>query len=174
LTRAGRLQKVTLSMLAPANLVRPESYDRRPTYFVYGGIVFQPLTLDYLREWDQWWDKAPRSLVETYYEGQRTEACREVIVLSTVLVDRANVGYENLEDDIVERVDGTAPRDMRHFVDLVEASTGRLQMETQRGVSIVLDTEAVRSALPSILSRYRIPQDRSKDLHAPPAQPKDS
>ncbi|MFT5432862.1 MAG: hypothetical protein ACI9OJ_003566, partial [Myxococcota bacterium] len=112
----------------------------------------------------------PRSLVEIYYEGQRTESCREVVVLSTVLVDRVNVGYENLEDDIVERVDGIAPRDMRHFVQLVEASTGRIRMETQRGISIVLETEAVQAALPSILQRYRIPQDRSPDLISSPQQ----
>ena len=164
ITRSGKTQTVRMPLRAPANLVRSENYDRKPTYFVYGGIVFQPLTLDYLREWSRWWEKAPRVLVQAYYEGQRTESCQEVIVLSTVLVDRVNVGYEGIEEAIVARVDGQEPRDMRHFVELVEGGTGHVRIETHGGLAVVLDRAAVAEALPRVLQRYRIPQDRSQDL----------
>ncbi len=168
ITRAGKARTVQLTMQAQAHLVRPESYDRKPTYFVYGGIVFQPLTLDYLREWNRWWEKAPRVLVQAYYEGERTEECQELVVLSTLLADRVNVGYEGLDESIVVRVDDQQPRHMRHFVELLERAQGRVRIETHSGTSLVLDTQAVQAALPRILKRYRILSDRSADLQPTP------
>ena len=38
-------------------LVPRSRYDQPPAYFVYGGLVFQTLTRDYLTTWDKWWNK---------------------------------------------------------------------------------------------------------------------
>jgi hypothetical protein len=38
------------------------------TAFVYGGLVFQTLTRDYLTTWDKWWNKAPGFLNYYYLE----------------------------------------------------------------------------------------------------------
>ena len=40
--------------------------------FVYGGLVFQTLTRDYLTTWDKWWNKAPKEFLNYYYLGYRT------------------------------------------------------------------------------------------------------
>ncbi|HPF15363.1 MAG TPA: serine protease, partial [Planctomycetota bacterium] len=163
-SRAGVVQRSQVPLQPPTHLVQPHNYDRKPTYFVYGGIVFQPLTLEYLREWNNWWEKAPRELVQIYYRGVRSEACQEVVVLSMVLGDRVNVGYDGISDERVVSVGGVAPRDMAHFVQLVESTQGLLTLKTSSGLSIVLDTELAREAGPRILGRYRVPRDRSEDL----------
>ena len=53
-------------------LVPRSRYDQPPQYFVYGGLVFQTLTRDYLTTWDKWWNKAPKEFLNYYYLGYRT------------------------------------------------------------------------------------------------------
>ena len=163
-SRSGQLREIPLPLLPSAHLVRPESYDRKPTYFVFAGIVFQPLTLEYLREWSSWWEKAPRELVHTYYRGVRTPESQEVVLLSMVMADRVNVGYDSLSDEIIVSVQGQIPRGMGHFVELVEAATGLITLETASGQSLVFDAQEERDSKARILERYRIAEDRSLDL----------
>jgi PDZ domain len=139
-------------------------YDRTPTYFVYGGLVFQVLSRDFLSTWDSWWDKAPKEFLHLYYSGTRTPARQEVVILTQVLADEINVGYEHLYSESVVSVNGTMPRDMLDFVQQLESSRGLIEIKTSSDGTIVLDSEAARGATQRILSRYRIARDRSPDL----------
>lgn len=151
--------------LAPQRLLVPRSqYDVDPTYFIYGGLVFQTLSRDFLSTWDSWWEKAPKEFLHLYYSGIRSAERHEVVILSQILADEINVGYEDLYSEAVLEVNGVTPRDMRHFVDLVEGASGLLHIRTSSMGSIVLDTGATSAANARILDRYRIERDRSTDL----------
>jgi hypothetical protein len=162
--RRGQRKKVQLVLAPPAQLVARSLYDRPPTYFIYGGLVFQVLTRDFLSTWEQWWDKAPKEFLYLYYSGTRTEERQEVVVLTQVLADEINVGYEHLYSESVVAVNGRMPRDMADFAAQVEGSGGLVEIRTSSDGYIVLDSDKVRAATARILERYHIARDRSRDL----------
>jgi S1-C subfamily serine protease len=162
--RDGQRRTVELELAPLVHLVPRAQYDRAPTYFVFGGLVFQLLTRDFLTTWDKWWNKAPKEFLNYYYVGTRTEAQQEVVILTQILADELNVGYAHLYNEGVKTVNGQAPRDMRQFVSLVEQSTDTVEIETTSNGVIVLELDEVRRANPRILERYHIAVDRSTDL----------
>ncbi len=139
-------------------------YDTIPTYFVYGGLVLQGLTRDFLTTWDKWWNKAPKELLNYYYAGVRSQERQEIAVLSQILADEINVGYEHLYNEAIATVNGRIPRDMIDLVTTIENSPGVVELKTSSAGTIMLDGDEVARANPRILSRYHISTDRSPDL----------
>jgi hypothetical protein len=162
--RDGEQLEVTLTLAGFQRLVPQEQYDRMPTYFIFGGLIFQPLSLNYLQSWNKWWERAPRELVYEYYRGIRSEERQSIITLTQVLSDELNVGYEDLANRCVTKINGDPPRHMSDFVKRLEASCGLVELELSSGESIVFDAAEERASSARILSRYRIDQDRSLDL----------
>jgi S1-C subfamily serine protease len=150
----------------PQYLVAEDRYDVKPSYYVFGGLLFVPLTRDYLKTWgDNWWAQAPRDLVALYENGYRTPERTEPVVLQKVLADRANHGFHAFENLLISTVDGCPVRSLAHLIELVEGSIGLyVHFETSLGHHIVLDRAAVRARTDAILAQYGLPADRSPDL----------
>ena len=166
LWRKGQRQEAQLDLKPPMRLVPQDRYDVRPTYYVFGGLVFVPLTRDYLKAWgEEWWRSAPYHLLALYEEGIRSKDRLEVVVLSKVLADRANQGYHDVENAIVTHVDGRKVACMKDVVRLTSGARGRyVRIQLSSGGEIVLERKAVRDRGASILKRYRVPAERSDDL----------
>jgi S1-C subfamily serine protease len=162
--RDGERSVMSVELQPLVHLVPRSTYDRPPTYFVWGGLVFQRLTRDFLTTWDKWWNKAPKEFLNDYYSGVRTLERQEVIILTQILADEFNVGYEHLYNEGVASVNDTKPIDMAHFVRLIEAATGDVRIRTTSDGIIVLDADEVRAAHERILRHYHITRDRSPDL----------
>jgi S1-C subfamily serine protease len=173
--REGVEQKHKIGMKLPNPLIPVGDYDRGPSYRIYAGLVFQPLTLRYLETFDD----PPSRLMFYYYNptagGHRLlvpdrgiPGRRQVIVLSRVLTTEFTRGYQDMEDEVVLAVDGTTVRDLRHLSELLEAASGKfVTIATESGELIALDREAVTAASGEILARYQIASDRSADLQVP-------
>jgi len=162
--RAGERKKLSIELSRLERLVPRGQYDITPTYFVYGGLVFQTLTRDFLATWDRWWNKAPKEFLHYYYSGIRTEERQEVVVLSQILADEINLGYEHLYNEGVAEVNGVRPRDMAQFVEVIDQTSGVVEIKTSSEGRIVFDTDEVAAANERILARYHIPRDRSANL----------
>lgn len=162
--RDGRRKELAIELTSYLSLVPRSQYDLAPTYFIYGGLVFQPLSLDLLRTWDHWWEKAPPEFLHEYYSGTRTSGRREVVVLTQILADEINVGYDGFDYTTIKAVNGKKPRDMRHFVKLVEGSDGELEVRTSDHCVMAFDVAEAAAATDRILARYHVPRDRSHDL----------
>lgn len=164
--RHGERMSCLVELRPPPYLVAEDRYDVRPSYLIYGGLLFVPLTRDYLKTWgDSWWQSAPRELVHLYENAMRTPDQREVVVLQKVLADRVNAGYHDLENLVVTHVGAAPVRDLAHFVSLVEAEPGPyLQVRGSDGTRVVLDRAEVLERQAQILARYGVPRDRSVDL----------
>jgi hypothetical protein len=88
--------------------VPPYVYGRGPDYVIRGGLVFQELTRPYLASWGDWSRRAPPRLlvaIDRDQDAGEAEPSR-IVLLSSVLPDTANLGYQELRDLIVERVNG--------------------------------------------------------------------
>ena len=75
--RNGEIKELMLTLTVPMNSVRLvpyEQYDIAPTYYIIGGLIFAPLTKNYLFEYgNQWFMTAPAKLLNFFQEGVRTE-----------------------------------------------------------------------------------------------------
>jgi S1-C subfamily serine protease len=162
--RKGERRRLRVALKALEFLVPRSQHDRLPTYFVYGGIVFQALTRDFLATWDEWWNKAPKEFLSYYYTGERTADRREVVILTQILADEINLGYAHLYNEGIIAVNGRMPRDMVDFVQQVGASSSLVEIETSSKGILVFDPAEVRAATPRILERYHITRERSADL----------
>ena len=163
----ARVVEIELKMWQP--LVPRSRYDQPPQYFVYGGLVFQTLTRDYLTTWDKWWNKAPKEFLNYYYLGYRSAEQHEVVILTQILADEINVGYAHLYNEAVATLNGKTPLNMEDFVAKLSSARGVVEITTTSGGVIMLDADEVRKASARILARYHIPRDRTPGL--PGAQP---
>jgi len=140
------------------------SYNQRPTYFVAGGLVFQPLTLNYLATFMED-DFPPLNLVCRLKKEKEHSQSKELVVLTRILPDLVNTGYQYLVDEIVQKVNG---KPIRHMQDLVEAFEESEEpyfvIELDQAGTIVLDRELLLSRQKKILNNYYISMDRSDDL----------
>ncbi|MEL6185758.1 MAG: serine protease [Myxococcota bacterium] len=163
--RDGQRVALEIELRDGSSLVPGSQYDRSPTYLVFGGLVFQPLTRDFLEAWTKWWHQAPKELLHIYQEGLPTEARRGVVVVAQILADEVNVGYTSFSETTVSSVDGVAPRDIRHFAELLAQARGpEIEICTSFGGQLLFSVEAARAANARILERYRIPRVASEDL----------
>jgi S1-C subfamily serine protease len=167
--RKNKILTLKVKLSKPSHdlrLVPYEEYDVAPTYFIFGGLVFQPLTVNFLKLWgDKWYYKASKNLLYQYFYGQPTEDKKEIVVLSKVLADEINVGYHDVHDKIVYYVNDKRIANMRDLVKAFENYQGEYHVILdEMGCRIVLDSEKVKKNGPSILEKYGINSDRSKDL----------
>lgn len=163
--RGGQRHRVGLELGDGANLVPGSQYDVNPTFLVYGGIVFQPLTRNLLEAWTKWWHQAPKELLYLYQDGLPTRERTGVVVVSQVLADEVNVGYSAFAETTVQDLGGTKVRDIFHFAELLAGRReGPVDMTTSFGGRMSFDAEEARRANARILERYRLPMDCSADL----------
>jgi hypothetical protein len=162
--RNGIARDIELVLKPWMPLVPRSRYDLPPLYFIYGGLVFQTLTRDYLTTWDKWWNKAPKEFLNYYYLGYRSAEQHEVVILTQILADEINVGYGHLYNEAIAKLDGVPPKDIEDFVARLSAARGIVEIETTSGGMIMLDADEVRKATPRILARYHIPRDRTAGL----------
>ena len=178
--RDGKPEAISLK-LKPFDLLVPgPQYDVRPSYYIFGGLVFLPLTANYLSLWKN--NTAPSKLEDLFENGMASEDRQEVVFINEVLPHDINVGYHDLKQAVVVKVDG---RPISKLADVVEAfkhPTGdfhvvELDHPTGDGDNfgnwVVLSAKEARKATAEILKSFDIPKDRSEDLE-PADHPGDS
>jgi S1-C subfamily serine protease len=149
-----------------------KEYDIDPTYFVFAGLVFQPLSNGYLTAHHnaQYFmlSYIPEYTLEGYRKliPDRIKTEREqVVVLSRVLPDAINQGYKNMEHSVVHSVNGTMVKDMKHLIKLIEGvHEPYLKIITDFGNVITMDLKKARKRDDTILKKYQVYVDRSPDL----------
>jgi S1-C subfamily serine protease len=153
--RNGEVCEVTIALKKYHSLASSdEGITNR--YFIYGGLVFQPLTRKYLQTWKST-RHAPTPLRYFYGVKNKTESRREVIVLSHVLADEVNVGYADFNYRIITEVNGILIRDLDHLVELLTEPTEVTELKTIHNEWIILDSKLAQARYQPILERYQIP-----------------
>jgi len=164
--RDGEMLSFELPMKPPCFLVAEDSYDVKPTYYIYGGLLFVPLSRDLLMTWgSEWWQEAPSEIVSTYENGIRSASRSEVVVLQKVLADRVNQGYHDFEALIIDRVQGRKIRDLKELIRIVESAADEfVRFQGHDGRMIVLERDRIKKRNRSIMRRFGVPFDRSDNL----------
>lgn len=166
--RDGRIMDVDIVLTIPITssaLVPHKQYDKAPTYYIVGGLVFQPLTLNYLFIGGELKD-APVHLVNYYYHGRRSKDRRQVIVLTKILGDEITASYGDfLKYNVITQVNGKNISSMEDLVKAIEFNEGKYHIIMyELGDQMVLERSKVSEANQRIFNKYKINSDRSEDL----------
>jgi S1-C subfamily serine protease len=168
--RRGKEHTVKLTLNKPwgKNMLVPTArYDVQPTYYVYGGLVFCPLTLNYLLTWgDNLWKDAPYNLMTYLTEQEHAREGEEIVIIIKVLAGDFNNGYDHLVNTRILRVNGKRILNLQWLIDFVETDTDKpfVVFKTAGDQTIAVDRKKAEAAQDEILSTYRIGEDRSPDL----------
>lgn len=142
------------------------SYDKLPRYYVYAGLVFTPLSLDYMKTLGRnWADAASAELVyELIYRRSEAPATvrSEPIVLATTLADAVNANLAVKARALVDKINGQRIERLEDVIQALESGTNA-QHTIEFAPKLTfecLDRQAAAAANATILKNYGIAKDR--------------
>jgi S1-C subfamily serine protease len=141
-------------------------YDVQPRYYIYGGLVFCPLTLNYLKTWPNWQAKAPSNLLNYFINSDPSDENEEVVIMTKVLDADINVGYNKHTDQRIVKVNGEKVINLKQMIAAIESQKAAdfIVFETEKGEQLALNTQRAAALHEDILKAYGIVRDRSGDL----------
>jgi S1-C subfamily serine protease len=152
--------KVTLDTVWPY-LIQGHTYDVRPRYVVYGGLLFQPLNLDLLEAY-QAADLRLRHYFDYFVLDQIYLEHPDVIVLTNLLPDAINTYLTPYRGGIVDEVNGTKIRTLEELAKALEQPADRLVIKfIGDGPPLVLDPKQVEAARERIRTRYNVVREQN-------------
>ena len=165
--RQGKETEVTLPMnIYEGDRSVGNQYDVLPRYFVYAGLVFTPLSLDYMKTLGQGWrDSANAELTyELYYRrGEAPDKSRpEPVVLASTLAHAVNANFKVARHALVDKINGVRIDRLEDVVRAFESATN-----THHVVEFVpnnafetLKRADAEAAQAEILKTYGVSKDR--------------
>jgi hypothetical protein len=162
--RDGQRLELTLPlrrMLPDDDTVPPYLYGHGPEYVIAGGLVFQELTRPYLAIWGDWARRAPaRLLIAVDRDAVAPDAPHRFVLLSTVLPDAANLGYQDLHDLIVVKVNGRpigGLPDLRQALAQPSGPYHVIELLAGQGVRwIVIDAQEAQASVARLRKAYGV------------------
>ena len=158
--RNGRMSEEMITVRyhrANARLV--DKIDLQPKYYIEGGFVFTTPSYYYFKGDAYWAYRNP--LLSYYYYGRvlNSDSTEEIVLLSSVLPDKSNVGYHDVSNQIVTRING---RPVHNFAGLINAfkenKDSQCVIEDEDGNKYVLSTRELEQINTDIMKRYGISQ----------------
>ncbi len=141
-------------------LVKTMEYDTMPTYFIYGGYVFSPLTSNLLAS-----TRGSLISLRAMTREWPKEDKKDVVVLVKVLATDFNRGDHGLALWAIEKVNGEHFKTFKEFYQIVTNFDGEfLLLEDLEGSQVGIDVKKAKEAREKILKRYYIKADKSIDL----------
>jgi len=166
--RKGKVKRFTFQLRNEKDdlmLVRSAKENNLPRYFIFGGIVFTPLTKNLVQQWGRGWRH--RVDEELLYEISNwpSEEKKEVVVALKVLAADLNRGYHKIGNWAVDMVNGKKFADFDDFMEiLAKEKAPFITFKNRKGYRIVIDRIKAEEDKEAILKTYRIKEDRSPDL----------
>jgi S1-C subfamily serine protease len=137
-------------------------YETLPRYYIFGGMIFQVLSKEYLRTWDKWWYTADRRLIY-YYMYHITDKIsperREFVIVNRVLPDEANTYISDVHDKVVDAINGIKITCLNDVVTALGKPLGGFHVIKIDGTSfpLMLKASGMNEADARIKQKYDIP-----------------
>ncbi len=164
--RGGKVKTVVVKLKADARLVPFPQYDRKPSYYIFDGMVFTELNSETIGS-----SKSPdNQWMALYISGLPSPERHRVVLLDHIIPNASNKGYgSEYSNLIINRVNGQPIADLKSLImAFKKPSQGRhiLEFDEPRdlGTRIVLKADGAEAATKEILETNHIPSDRSADL----------
>jgi S1-C subfamily serine protease len=146
---------------------------RYPSYFIYGPLVFSPVTAEFASSFDRTGrlysalaligsPLATRRGDLPKFEGEEL-----VVVTSPMFPHKIGKGYDNPFTKIVKEVNGVPIKNLRHFVEVLRDSKQKfttIRFDDKASETIVFNHQDALKATDEILSDNGIREQASEDL----------
>jgi S1-C subfamily serine protease len=137
------------------------SNDRDPLYYIFGGMVFQELSIGYLESAGQEWKQKGDKRLLYYYDNVKSISSESgaggIVVLSRVLPNTINKGYQYYKDQVLKKANGVAVKDLPHLREIISGSSERfIVLEFVGETMIVLDRQSAMAGEQDLLKTYNI------------------
>jgi hypothetical protein len=171
-SRAGKLQtcsRVLRRYSSQDNAVPGPASDGRAPHIVFGGLIFRELSADFLSVFGREWPRtSPPALAFIYnYRNDPTLIRRRDLVLSNVLADEFNAGYEKLSNLILESVNGRpaiSVEELKVHLKLPGIQRDGIeyaQFDFRGGVQVVLPYQGIDVVHKRIAKAYAVSDSKS-------------
>jgi S1-C subfamily serine protease len=138
-------------------------YDVAPSYYIYGGLVFTPLSLDYLKTFGQdWSDSAGRDLIYEliYRHLEDPEHWRpQPVVLASILDDQVNANFATRGQTMIDKINGMRINSLSDVPKAFAANTNPdaiIEFLPDHHFEVIRK-DLAEKANPNILSTYSVP-----------------
>jgi S1-C subfamily serine protease len=163
--RAGERKTldVALTRRPPSSYVSdPYIIDHRPRFVIVGGLILQELSRQYLKDFGaDWLRRAPERLI--YCDRFQTELFkdgpRKLVFLSRVMPTSATVGYEDLNNLLVKKINGIALQTLDDVPRALEKPVNgfhKIEFE-EDPKTIYLDAAEIQKTERTVQMQYRLP-----------------
>jgi S1-C subfamily serine protease len=157
LLRGNKRLAVELPLNRPwPYLMHARRHDVRPRFVIYAGLVFQPLSHDFLKA-NEVTDPTVLYHYGFFLENDIYRQKPEVILLSKILPDPINTYLKGFVNSIVERINGKTIRTLDDVAEAFRQPADRLVINVLgRGRPIVLETAAALQANERVRRGYGV------------------
>jgi hypothetical protein len=137
--------------------------DQEPEYLIVGGLIFQPLTDSYLQSWGADWKRNAPFRLYYYNNEEPTPERPSLVLLSHVLPDAYNIGYQDQKYLVIDKVNGQRVSRLPELRDALQRPlNGFHVLEFVHGDSlcrmVLAAGDAEREATARVLQHYGIDQ----------------
>jgi len=152
--------------------IQGHSYDVRPRYVLYGGLLFQPLSLDMLEAYRST-DLRLRHFFEYFILEQIYLQHPDVIVLSNILPDPINTYLAPYRGAIVDEINGKKILTLDELAKAFAEAPERLVIRMiGDGPPLVLDRNKIEAARERIKTRYNVAKEQNLEERPASGAPK--
>ncbi|MFH0977358.1 MAG: trypsin-like peptidase domain-containing protein [Spirochaetota bacterium] len=164
--RDKRLMKVPVAAgQVVARIPWYDEFETLPRYYIFGGIVFQPLNREFLECWDKWWFKADRRMLYNFFYSDKDKIHSErseFIIINHVLPDSVNTYISDIHDLIVDRINSKKITKLEDVIEAFKTPAGLYHIIEVEGYNkpIIISASGIEDTNLRILKKYEIPSDR--------------
>lgn len=141
-------------------LVKTTRYDTMPSYFIYGGYIFSPLTRNLIVSTNR--NRVTLSNLASKWQEEDKD---EVVVLLKVLASDMSRGDNDFGMWPIDKINGEAFKNFKAFYKKMQSVTSAyIVLEDKDGVQVIIDKNEAQTKQSAILKKYNIEFDKSIDL----------
>ncbi len=172
--RKGKELNVRVPVSAKSEMLIRSLQGKYPSYFVYGPIVFSPLTAEFLSGFDRvgaplyaYFAAIGSPLVTRRGDKPKFDGEQLVVVSSRMFPHKTSKGYSDPFAKIVKTINGVRVKNATHLVELLRDSKEKytiLAFDDRGSETMVFDHKEVLGATEDILNDNGVRQRASDDL----------
>ncbi len=141
--------------------LQSNAYDEKPRFVIYGGLVFQPVDQNFLRDHDPSNQRLNYSF-DFFVEDGIYRDREELVVLSHILPDPVNAHADDFRYSLINEINGRKIRTLRDVAEAFAKPEDYYVIKTADvAPPIVMERKAVESARKNILARYGVEQEQN-------------
>jgi hypothetical protein len=142
-------------------LIQANTYDVKPRYVLFGGLLFQPLNHNFMEAY-QVDDLRVRFIYDFYVTDGIYVEHPEVVILSAILPDPINTYLSEFRNGLVDEINGVKIKSLND-VSAAFAKPSESYVIKLAGVGrpVVLERSAVDAARERILKRYNVSKEEN-------------